>query len=320
MISRKLLVGAFVALSFLLVACTSSVEPTNNDDGILDVVATIGQIQDVTENIGGDLVDVTVLMGQGVDPHLYVPIESDLEAFQNADVILYSGINLEAQMIDVMNQIGESRGVPTVAVAETIPQAQLLDYAGGGPGTSDPHVWGDVALWSFAAESIRDTLVAADPDNAEIYNANYDAYKSDLDALHGWAIESIASIPDGQRKLVTAHDAFQYFGKAYNIEVFAPQGISTAAEASVADIQTAVDYIVTNDVPAIFFESAIPIDTVEAMIEGASAREHSVELGGELFADTMGEPGTLEGTYLGMIEHNVTVIVEALGGTVAQLP
>ena len=207
-----------------------------------------------------------------------------------------------------------------MAVAETIPQAQLLDYAGGGPGTSDPHVWGDVALWSFAAESIRDTLVAADPENAETYNANYDAYKSDLDALHAWAIESITTIPDRQRKLVTAHDAFQYFSKAYNIEVFAPQGISTEAEASVADIQTAVDYIVNNDVPAIFFESAIPIDTVEAMIEGASAQGHNVELGGELFADTMGEPGTPEGTYLGMIEHNVTVIVQALGGSVAELP
>jgi manganese/zinc/iron transport system substrate-binding protein len=176
-----------------------------------------------------------------------------------------------------------------------------------------------VGRWVYVADAIRDVLIEADPAHAEAYKANHEAYTNKLRELDAWSRESFATIPAEQRKLVTAHDAFQYLGDAYDIEVFAPQGISTEAEASVADIQAAVDYIVQHKIPAIFFESAIPIDTVEAMIAGAEAQGHKVTLGGELFADTMGEPGTPEGTYIGMVKHNVTTIVTALGGTVADL-
>jgi manganese/zinc/iron transport system substrate-binding protein len=280
----------------------------------LNIVATIGQVQDVAHNIAGDQANVQLLLGEGVDPHLYVPVESDLEAFQNADIILYSGLNLEAQMIDVMEEIGEDRGIPVVAVTEAIPSDLVVDEVGVA-GTPDPHIWGDVGRWIFVAEAIRDVLVDTDPANAAVYEANYETYTAELRALDAYAQAAYSSIPVEQRRLVTAHDAFQYLGLAYNVEVFAPQGISTEAEASVADINVAVDYIVENDVPAIFFESAIPIDTVEAMIEGAAAQGHEVVIGGELFADTMGSLGTPEGTYIGMVRHNVETIVPALGGT-----
>ncbi|MEM9776951.1 MAG: zinc ABC transporter substrate-binding protein [Chloroflexota bacterium] len=299
----------------LAVACGGTAEPDPESTGQLNIVATIGQVQDVAQNIVGDQATVQLLLGEGVDPHLYVPVESDLETFQNADIILYSGLNLEAQMASVMEQIGEDRGIPVVAVAESIPSDLIVDEVGGEAGSADPHVWGDVGRWSFVAGAIRDVLVETDPDNAAVYEANYNAYTAELEALDAYAQAAYSSIPAEQRKVVTAHDAFQYLGLAYDLEVFAPQGISTEAEASVADIDAAVNYIVENNVPAIFFESAIPVDTIEAMIEGAAAQGQEVQIGGELFADTMGSLGTPEGTYIGMVRHNVETIVPALGGT-----
>lgn len=318
------LIMILMLLIVILTACgdetsQSAAPPAGPASGdTLNIVATIGQVQDVAQNIVGEHGTVQVLLGKGVDPHLYVPIERDLEAFQSADIILYSGLHLEARMIEVMEQIGQDRGIPVVAVTEAIPEDLALGWAGDAS-TPDPHIWGDVGRWVYVADAIRDVLVEADPEHAEDYKTNHETYTAKLRELDAWARESFATIPAGQRKLVTAHDAFQYLGNAYEIEVFAPQGISTEAEASVADIQAAVDYIVQNKIPAIFFESAIPIDTVEAMIAGAEAQGHTVVLGGELFADTMGEPGTPEGTYIGMVKHNVTTIVTALGGTVADL-
>lgn len=309
-----------IVLSLLLAACggETSQSAAPAEEGKLNIVATIGQVQDVAQNIVGDHGTVQVLLGKGVDPHLYVPIEKDLEAFQSADIILYSGLHLEARMIEIMEQIGQDRGIPVVAVTEAIPQEVVLGWAGDAS-TPDPHIWGDVGRWVYVADAIRDVLVETDPAHADDYKANHEAYTTQLRDLDAWVEASFATIPEGQRKLVTAHDAFQYLGDAYDIEVFAPQGISTAAEASVADIQAAVDYIVEHKIPAIFFESAIPIDTVEAMIAGAEAQGHNVVMGGELFADTMGEPGTPVGTYIGMVQHNATTIVTALGGTVADL-
>ncbi|MEM7334236.1 MAG: zinc ABC transporter substrate-binding protein, partial [Chloroflexota bacterium] len=286
----------------------------------ITIVATIGQVQDVAQNILGEGGEVQLLLGEGVDPHLYVPVESDLEAFQNADIILYSGLNLEAQMADIMEQIGENQGIPVLAVAESIPSGLVVDEIGGEPGTSDPHIWGDVGRWRFVASAILDTLVEYSPENTAYFTANYEEYASKLELLDAWAETAYATIPAEQRKLVTAHDAFQYLSLGYDLEVFAPQGISTEAEASVADIDTAVNYVVENDVPAIFFESAIPIDTVEAIVEGAAAQGHEVSIGGELFADTMGSFGTFEGTYIGMITSNVETIVPALGGEVPPRP
>jgi manganese/zinc/iron transport system substrate-binding protein len=321
-LKKQSLLLIFVLLTLILAACSGgtgqgaapAARPAAG--GKLNIVATTGQVQDVAQNIVGDHGAVQVLLGKGVDPHLYVPVEKDLEAFQSADIILYSGLHLEARMIEIMEQIGQDRGIPVVAVTEAIPAEQVLGWVGDS-GTPDPHIWGDVGRWVYVADAIRDVLIQADPAHAEAYRANHAAYTAQLRDLDAWAKASFATIPAGQRRLVTAHDAFQYLGDAYEIEVFAPQGISTQAEASVADIQAAVDYIVQHKIPAIFFESAIPIDTVEAMIAGAAAQGHTVVMGGELFADTMGEPGTPEGTYIGMVQHNVTTIVTALGGTVA---
>lgn len=303
-----------LCLTIVLSACAPEASnPEATNDGRLEVVVTIGQIGDVTENIGGDVVNVTTLLGFGTDPHTYTPIERDLEAFQNADVILYNGLNLEAQLGPVIEDIAQDDDTITaVVVGEEIPQDLIVQEIGGD--ATDPHLWGDVGRWVQVAEVIRDALIESDPDNAQVYEANAAAYIAELEDLNAWMQAAYETLPTDQRRLVTAHDAFQYLSLAYDVEVFAPQGISTEAEASVADIQAAVDYVVSNQVPAIFFESAIPADTVEAIVEGAGAEGWDVEIGGELFADTMGEIGTPEGTYIGMQEHNTATIVTALGG------
>ncbi len=298
-----------------LTACAAPDVDANSqpNNSTLQIVATVGQIGDVANNIGGDLVTVTTLLGFGSDPHTYSPVERDLEAFQNADLILYNGLNLEAQLASVIEDIAQDDPTITaVIVGEQVPSDLIVQEIDGT--ATDPHIWGDVGRWIFVAEAIRDALIEDDPDNAEVYRANAEAYIAELDALDAWIIEAYKTIPSEQRRLVTAHDAFQYVNLAYGVDVFAPQGISTEAEAGVADIQATVDYVVDNEVPAIFFESSIPVDTVEAVVEGASARGWEVEIGGELFADTMGAIGTPEGTYIGMQEHNTATIVIALGG------
>lgn len=294
-------------------ALSGCAAPAAANDGSLRVVATTGMIGDLAANIGGEHVEVTTLMGPGVDPHLYSATERDVETLQGAELILYNGLNLEARMADVFEQL-DSPATLVVAVGDNIPADRILLHAGY-EGQPDPHVWMDPALWRFAAEAVRDALITADPENETSYRANADRYLGEIDALDTWVRASVETIPAGQRRLVTAHDAFQYYSRSYGLDVFSPQGISTEAEASVADIQSAVDYVVANSVPAVFFESSIPIDTVLAISAGAEARGHTLALGGELFSDAMGEAGTPEGTYLGMIRHNTRTIVTALGGT-----
>jgi manganese/zinc/iron transport system substrate-binding protein len=301
-------------MSVGLAACGA--DPAPVDDDTVTVVATIGQIADVARNIGGERVEVNQLLSAGTDPHTYVPVESDLEALQNADLILYNGLNLEAQLASVIQQVGDDRGIAVTVVGETLPDDLILEATD--EDAPDPHIWGDVSRWALAAEGVRDALIALDPEGEATYTENAEAYLSDLDALHNWALESYDSLDNP--RLVTAHDAFEYTGQAYDLMVFAPQGISTEAEASVADIQAAVDYVVENEVPAIFFESAIPRDTVDAIVEGAADQGWEVAIGGELYADAMGPQGTPEGTYIGMVRSNVETIVTALGGTVAPWP
>lgn len=312
---KKLLMTAgLVSMIVLMTACADG-NPAEQEDisGQLQVVATVGQIGDVAQNIGGDNVNVTTLLGFGSDPHTYSPVENDLEAFQNADLILYNGLNLEAQLGPVIEDIAlDDDAITAIIVGEQLPQELIVQEIDGD--ATDPHIWGDVSRWIIVAEAIRDGLIEIDPDNASTYEANAASYISELEALNEWIIAAYDSLPEERRRLVTAHDAFQYLSLAYDMEVFAPQGISTESEASVADIQAAVDYVVSNDVQAIFFESAIPVDTVEAIVEGAAAQGWDVEIGGELFADTMGAFGTPEGTYIGMQEHNTATIVTALGG------
>jgi len=280
-------------------------------------VATIGMIGDVAKNVAGDCVDVETLMGPGVDPHLYQASAGDVRLFRDAEAILYSGYSLEGQLGEVLSRLGEDK--PTVAVSPaSISPADLItvqDIYG-----IDPHLWMDAALWSQIAPTIADTLAEVAPDCAADMRANASDYAASLQALHGWIDAGIASIPEQQRVLVTAHDAFAYYGRAYGIEVRGIQGISTEAEAGIRDIRNVVDLVVELGVPAVFVETTINPRTIQAVIDAAADRGHDVRVGGELFSDAMGAPGTAEGTYIGMLHANTLTIVDALGGEVAPWP
>lgn len=277
-----------------------------------NIVATIGMISDVARTIGGDCVQVTGLMGAGVDPHLYTATERDVETLFNADLIFYAGLNLEARMVDVFEQIRDGMGKPTIAVSETIDVQMILEEPSYE--APDPHVWMDVSLWRVVAGAIRDQLAALLPQHEAYFNATYDAYMAELEALDEYAREQIASIPDEQRLLITAHDAFQYFSRAYGIEVYAPQGISTESEVGVQNIRATIQLLVERQIPAVFIESSISPDTIEAIIAGAEDQGHTVSIGGLLYSDALGDDDTPEGTYIGMIRHNVDTIVAGLTG------
>lgn len=267
-------------------------------------------IADVAKNVGGDKVEVAALMGAGVDPHLYKASEGDVSRLTKADVIFYNGLHLEAKMGDVLEQIGKTKA--SVAVTSTIEKDQLLappEFEGA----HDPHVWFDVKLWTKAAEVVRDTLIKADATNAEHYKASAEKYLAELTKLDEEVRQQAQRVPKAQRVLVTAHDAFNYFGRAYDFEVRGLQGISTAAEAGTADVQQLANFIAEQKIPAIFVESSVPQRTIEAVREAVRAKGFDVKIGGELYSDAMGDPGTEEGTYVGMVRANINTIVKALG-------
>ena len=293
----------------LLAACGGAAN-ADADSGQLKVVATTGQIHDALKNIGGDAIDLTGLLGPGVDPHLYVPTESNVATFSNADAIFYNGLHLEAQMTRIMEQMAD-RGKIVVAVGEALPEDQLLDLAGF---TFDPHVWNDSNLWSMAVEVMRDTLVEADPDNAELYKTNTDAYLTEIAATHQYVEEQIARIPEDKRIMITAHDAFGYFARAYGLTVRGLQGISTESEASTADVQELAQYIVDNQVPALFVETSVSPKTIESVQQAVQSQGFDVVIGGSLFSDALGEEGHEAETYNGMLRHNARTLADALSG------
>ncbi len=290
-------------------ACSNAGKPEAKATGPLHVTATIGMIADVAKNIGGEHIEVIGLMGPGVDPHLYQATQGDLAKLRGADLILYNGLHLEGRMADVLEKMGER--VRTVAVTDTIPEEKLTappEFKGH----FDPHVWFDVSLWRIASERIRDAMIEARPDLRESLEANAAAYLKELDALHEYAKEHLATIPEPQRVLVTAHDAFGYFGRAYGLQVLGLQGISTASEYGLQDLTNLVDVLVERKIKAVFVETSIPRDSIEALVRGAESKGHNVAIGGVLFSDAMGEDGTPKGTYIGMVRHNIDTIVEAL--------
>jgi manganese/zinc/iron transport system substrate-binding protein len=308
---KSLIVG-FVLLFPLLAACGSD-DATgtagSGDDGLIQAVATTGMVGDVVRNVGGDRVDVYVMMGPGVDPHLYKPTAEDVSRLEDADIIFYNGLELEGRMTDLLVRLSSQK--PTVPVASSIPADQLREPAEF-DGKYDPHVWFDVQLWIYTVDAVADALSDVDPDHAEEYAERADAYRAQLEEIDAYAVEQVNSIPEPARVLITAHDAFGYFGARYGFEVRGLQGISTASEASAGDVQDLAAFIVDRGVKAIFVESSVPQRTIEAVQEAVQAQGGSVEIGGELFSDAMGNPGTEEGTYLGMVRHNVDTIVEAL--------
>lgn len=296
----------------MLTACGAATGETggNPADQKLRVVTATGMIADIAQNVGGERVEVTALMGPGVDPHLYRASEGDVRRLEEADVVLYNGLHLEAQMGRVLEQMGERT---TVAVTDGIDRDKLLTPAEF-QGNYDPHVWFDVTLWMKAAEEVRDMLIAIDPGQADTYRANADQYLSQLRELDGYVREQAQRIPEDKRVIVTAHDAFNYFGRAYGFEVRGLQGISTAAEAGTADVQNMAGFIAERQIPAIFVESSVSPRAVEALQKAVRARGQEVTIGGQLFSDAMGDPGTPDGTYIGMVRHNIDTIVSALSG------
>ena len=301
-------------ISLFLSACkTAPGESTVPiSDRTIHVVTTTGMIADIVKNVGGDRVNVEALMGPGVDPHLYKASEGDVIRLQEADVIFYNGLHLEAQMGKVLERLNEF-GKKTVAVTDKIDRS-LLESPPAFAGNYDPHVWFDVTMWMKTVEQVKETLIEMDPAHKSKYEANADAYLKELEALHQYVLDKAGTIPTEQRVLITAHDAFNYFGRAYGLDVRGLQGISTESQAGTADVQELADFIAEREIPAIFVESSVPRRNVEAVQAAVRARGYEVEIGGSLYSDAMGTAGTPDGTYIGMVRHNIDTIVKALSG------
>ncbi|HZH25897.1 MAG TPA: zinc ABC transporter substrate-binding protein [Azospirillaceae bacterium] len=276
------------------------------------VVATTGHVADLVRNVAGDRAQVVGLLGEGVDPHTYRLTRSDTAQLMRADIVFYNGLLLEGKMTDALVRVASS-GKPVHAVTELIPEEGLLEPEGAKE-QFDPHAWMDVRNWILAVEVVRDRLSAFDPDGASAYAVNAARYVDVLTGLDGYARRVLADIPEASRVLVTAHDAFNYLGRAYGLEVVGIQGLSTESEAGLKEIEALVDLLATRGIGAVFVETSVTDRNVRALIEGAAARGHKVEVGGSLYSDALGPPGTYEGTYVGMIDHNVTTIARALGG------
>ncbi|MGO0122833.1 metal ABC transporter solute-binding protein, Zn/Mn family [Desulfothermobacter acidiphilus] len=301
-----------VLLGTCLLAVTGCAQKGSGPEassGKLKVTTTTTMISDLVQQVGGDRVEVTGIMRPGVDPHLYKATQSDMLNLKAADLVFYNGLNLEGKMGDIFVRL--SRQKPTFAISEYIAEDQLREpqeFAGH----YDPHIWFDVSLWKKAAERVRDGLSEVDPNHADYYRQRAKNYLKQLDELDAYIRQRLAAIPPEQRVLITAHDAFGYLGRAYGIEVRGLQGISTDTEYGLKDVQQLVDFIVQHWIKAVFVESSVPHRSIQAVVEGARKRGHEVKIGGELYSDALGDPGTPAGSYIGMFKHNVDTIVEAL--------
>jgi manganese/zinc/iron transport system substrate-binding protein len=298
------------SLAFALAACGPAQETGDISGRTVQAVTTTSIVADVVREVGGDRVTVTSLMGPGVDPHLYRASEGDVRRMGTADIVFYNGHHLEGRMGEVLGEMG-SRGTPTVAIAEAIGQESLLrppEFQGA----FDPHVWMDVSLWSAVVDRVATALAEVDPGSAPMYRERAAEYEARLAELDAYVREQVARVGDQQRVLVTAHDAFNYFGRAYGFEVRGLQGISTVAEAGTSDVQELARYVAERKIPAIFVETSVSPRSIEAVQAAVRARDFNVVVGGNLFSDALGGAGTGAETYEGMIRHNVDTIVGAL--------
>ncbi|MEM9702152.1 MAG: zinc ABC transporter substrate-binding protein [Planctomycetota bacterium] len=310
---------AVAGLSVCFAGCGSSVsvggsgstKPETKREGPVQVVATIGMVADLARNVGGEHVEVTQMLGPGVDPHLYKATRDDVKTLSEAEVVFYSGLMLEGQMADVLVKMARTR--PVVPVTESIDVETLLEPEEF-EGQYDPHVWNDVSAWSQAVDAVVTALSEFDPDHADEFAANGKAYQEKLSELHEYGKKVIATVPEDRRLLITSHDAFNYLAEAYDLNVSAVQGISTESEAGLQQIASLVDTLVEKKVEAVFIESSVPRKSIDSLVEGAKAEGHNVTVGGELFSDATGPDGTYEGTYIGMLDHNLTLIARGLGG------
>lgn len=289
----------------------------NNDDKIqkdksgekINVLATTNQVADLVKIIGGDKVNVEGLLGRGVDPHLYKASESDVSKMYEADVIAYNGLHLEGKMDEVFDKMENTKTV--FAVSDGIDR-NILIKAENSHEVYDPHFWLDVQLWKQAAKYTAEKLIEFDPENAEIYTNNYEKYSVELDSLHEYIIINSQKIPKEKRVIITAHDAFEYYGRAYDFRVKGLQGITTTQKAGAADVQKLADFIVENKIPSIFVETSVSEKSIVALVEAVNSKGYKTEKGKPLYTDSLGNPGTFEGTYIGMMKYNTDVIVNAL--------
>ncbi len=293
-------------LTLLITSCKN--ETKNN--GKLNVVTTTSMITDLVKNIGGDAINLEGLMGSGIDPHLYKASEGDVSKLVDADIIFYNGLHLEGKLVEVFEQMSSATKRP-IALADALDKKGLIgsDYFAS---NYDPHVWFDISYFKQFAQKVTQVLAEQDPENASIYKQNEVAYLKELDKLQNDVVGVVEALPAEKRILVTAHDAFNYFGEAYQFKVVGLQGLSTATEAGVQDVQKLASFIIENKIKAIFVESSVPRRTIEALQEAVKSKGHDVTIGGTLFSDALGNEGTAEGTYLGMFRYNVKTIVSAL--------
>ena len=299
---KKSIICLFVILLF---ACKNQTKPS----GKLKVVVTTSMLTDLVKNIGADLIEIEGLMGPGVDPHLYKASEGDVSKLFNADVIFYNGLHLEGKLVAVFEKMETQK--TTVALGEFLAKEGLIgsDYFAS---NYDPHVWFNIQYFKEFSDKVTSVLSEKDPKNAASFTANNLAFQQKLDLLHTAVVNTIATLAPEKRVLVTAHDAFNYFGKAYGFKVVGLQGLSTATEAGVQDVQKLSEYIIANKVKAIFIESSVPRRTIEALQEAVLSKGHQVSIGGSLYSDALGDGGSVEGTYVGMFLYNIKTIVNAL--------
>jgi manganese/zinc/iron transport system substrate-binding protein len=294
----------------LVVAIIGCKQKEKAKNGKLQVVTTTTMITDLVKNIGGDKIVVKGLMGAGVDPHLYKASEGDVSKLFNADVIIYNGIHLEGKLEEVFEKM-RHQNHKTIAVSDAIDKSTLIEsefFASN----YDPHIWFDITNWEIITRYLIHQLSELDSKNAAFYKENGEAYLKELAALKITITEMINPLPIEKRILVTAHDAFNYFGKAFQFNVVGLQGLSTATEAGVKDVQKMAAFIIEQNVKSIFIESSVPRRTVEALQEAVKSKGHEIEIGGTLFSDALGDFGTVEGTYIGMYKHNVKTIIGSL--------
>ncbi|OIQ23606.1 zinc ABC transporter substrate-binding protein [Lacinutrix sp. MedPE-SW] len=295
----------FLAITLSLFNCKND---SNKDNGKLNIVTTTTMITDLVKNIGGDLVNVNGLMGSGVDPHLYKASEGDVTKLVNADVIFYNGLHLEGKLVEVFEKMNTQS---PVALADDLDKSSLIgsDYFAS---NYDPHVWFNISYFKQFAKKVTLVLIEKDPENAARFSENEKKYLQQLEDLQTKISSTIETLPKEKRILVTAHDAFNYFGKNYGFNVVGLQGLSTATEAGVQDVQKLATFIIENKVKAIFVESSVPKRTIKALQAAVKSKGHDVVIGGTLYSDALGNAGTVEGTYIGMFEYNVNTIVNAL--------
>ena len=305
----KGIVGAILSLGLLLAGCSSPAIDANTSVDKLNIVATTTMLADLSTVIGGDRVSVDGLMGPGIDPHLYQASAGDVSLMQKADVVVYNGLHLEGKMGEIFENLSGQQTI--VCIESALDQSKLLAWEDSGS-IYDPHIWFDVSLWKVAAQTVADGFSKADPDGKADYEANLDAYLKELDEADAYIHNRAAELPKTQRVLVTAHDAFQYFGKAYGFEVRGLQGISTDSEAGTADVSDLANFIVQRQIKAIFVESSIPSKTIEALQAAVKAKGFDVSIGGELYSDSLGDKESGADTYILTVKANINTIVDAL--------